>query len=1148
MLFTHFNKLKKNIKIDQEINDIPTIFRFYSEIQSLLFNYFHDYLDQFFPMFIDFLSKIDNENNIILNSTSFKKVIQEILNACNKNQGNACIEYFETQINDDFFNILKEDSNFDIYQCINANASDIFKDFKCFIVFLNKIKAIKLFNLIMIKVYHDFIIDRSHIYNLFYFKNIYYYNLFIEAEKVVFKLPKLQKNASLQTIAKHKKIYDQITDFFDQYVILGIPFFEFKSKIEIVTSNDKPSISYPSIYINSITKVFPISPSFESFIRIAFFKYAEHKFQFDELKRKDWKDIFIYFPSYRYRKNEKPTGGMLLYNYSPKHYIYPDKMPFSFDSSTSLPKRIAVVRFLTYFVRSYLSLFQIKEYYPKPSFSCGFSKIPSELLINFITLSILPNSDYLPSDLKLKNDNFLNILQFSYLIFQNHSMNKQSKQICINNNRFEFIAFFSITLSSKIRFILAQNILKILSNKKNFHNSINIFSIKELEYAQKFIKSNQLDKSGEIISDSEITKLFLNKLFSTDFIQQYYNITPENSQKSERLKKLHEFNLQKMFIDLESSVLNILPCDIFLISAIYSYLLLNNHTNLDKNLSQKNEIQFILDILSQLFNKNICIKVETKLKAFNNSISDIIQFCDHYIFARLQGTFDFLQSFYKSYYFISFCKVSNRYQNINTKLKIFLDKINKMTSIENFINSMTEKLKPFPLFCLPFFFYSHHLSLSSYIEKLDEIFTNIDNFPNSSTLLEPENFYSQQFRIHLSNLSLYSEFKKSVIEGVDILNRFINDENNNDIMDFLSSSFFQISSSSTNSMQPTEIQKENTLKNAIEFCVGYNFEAPLKKSIYAFIEQFKSKMNEYLNFDLENTTKLISNNIDDFQFFFISDENNNNYIDSILNNLKNLINSLSISNKTISFDKKEENHDDTVRLVFYVLGARFNNEVEIDPIVQLIPDYEEKLCNPNYSINPTNKEFMALCSALSFTFSPKDKFKDRVFKKSILLNIEDEDTKDESYLQPDSASNSLIKVDNTNYNSSPIMQNVLYEKAIQEAFLLSDIDILKIRDKYDVRLKRWGEIIWDIFFDFFNKKLKDINLSFDLNDKYSQESSYFNCFANENKIIMEYLPQLVNLPDLHEKEYWIGRFLNLHKNYEPDISICICSFIELHIS
>lgn len=184
----------------------------------------------------------------------------------------------------------------------------------------------------------------------------------------------------------------------------------------------------------------------------------------------------------------------------------------------------------------------------------------------------------------------------------------------------------------------------------------------------------------------------------------------------------------------------------------------------------------------------------------------------------------------------------------------------------------------------------------------------------------------------------------------------------------------------------------------------------------------------------------------------------------------NLINILSISSKTIAYDKEEEIHEDTVHLTFLVLGARFNNEVEINPIVQLIPYYIKKISVKDYSIQPTNKEFMALCSALSFTLNPIDKLRDRVFKKSSLLKIEEEKTVDESYSPPDSGSNSPIKIgdfrnkfDDTNKNSPPIIPNTIYKQAIQEAFLLSDIEILKIRENYDVRYKRWAEIIWDIF-------------------------------------------------------------------------------------
>lgn len=47
------------------------------------------------------------------------------------------------------------------------------------------------------------------------------------------------------------------------------------------------------------------------------------------------------------------------------------------------------------------------------------------------------------------------------------------------------------------------------------------------------------------------------------------------------------------------------------------------------------------------------------------------------------------------------------------------------------------------------------------------------------------------------------------------------------------------------------------------------------------------------------------------------------------------------------------------------------------------------------------------------------------------------------------------------------------------------IDIYRMSDKYNIRSKRWKEIVWDVFYDLFNKKLKEINQNFDIkNDCY----------------------------------------------------------------
>lgn len=88
----------------------------------------------------------------------------------------------------------------------------------------------------------------------------------------------------------------------------------------------------------------------------------------------------------------------------------------------------------------------------------------------------MPNSDDF-SNLKLNNEYFSNILKFSNLIFT------------LSKDKFRFITLYSIILSSEIKFLIAKKLIKIILNQsqeKN-DNSINLFTIDELHYTQKFI-------------------------------------------------------------------------------------------------------------------------------------------------------------------------------------------------------------------------------------------------------------------------------------------------------------------------------------------------------------------------------------------------------------------------------------------------------------------------------------------------------------------------------------------------------------------------------------------------------------------------------------------------------------------------------------
>lgn len=251
-------------------------------------------------------------------------------------------------------------------------------------------------------------------------------------------------------------------------------------------------------------------------------------------------------------------------------------------------------------------------------------------------------------------------------------------------------------------------------------------------------------------------------------------------------------------------------------------------------------------------------------------------------------------------------------------------------------------------------------------------------------------FYSEQFRIHLSNLSLHSELKKSVIENIVLLNRFL-DAENNDFSIFLSQSFFKNPLPSSRSFEFHRI-KLCIDKTAIEFCVGTILETHMKKSLSTFINEFVSNTTSFLHFDFEEIEELDSkycNDIDDFKFFFCNDEESQVYVHSALNNLMEVLNNLSISKQSSTYKNEinEEMHNAIVQLAYSVLEARFINKVEIDPVVELIPKYEEKFSDPNDWSDPTDREFMSLCSASPCTHTRACKFRNESFLKSFILLI-----------------------------------------------------------------------------------------------------------------------------------------------------------------
>lgn len=183
------------------------------------------------------------------------------------------------------------------------------------------------------------------------------------------------------------------------------------------------------------------------------------------------------------------------------------------------------------------------------------------------------------------------------------------------------------------------------------------------------------------------------------------------------------------------------------------------------------------------------------------------------------------------------------------------------------------------------------------------------------------------------------------------------------------------------------------------------------------------------------------NDIDDFKLFFCNDEESQVYVHSTLNNLMDVLNNLSISKQSLTYknDINEEMHKAIVQLAYSVLEARFNNKVEISPVDELIPKYEGKFSDPNDWIDPTDREFMALCSASPCTLTRACKFRNGSFLKSSILKDKEED--DDKNCSPLKATGNYcyeFGSDDDDYNKPPLILEPIYKQIVDDALNLSE--------------------------------------------------------------------------------------------------------------
>lgn len=125
-------------------------------------------------------------------------------------------------------------------------------------------------------------------------------------------------------------------------------------------------------------------------------------------------------------------------------------------------------------------------------------------------------------------------------------------------------------------------------------------------------------------------------------------------------------------------------------------------------------------------------------------------------------------------------------------LSIFIEKLKDISHNTNFVEDFINKLNPFPLFCLPFILCLPNLDNNNFDELQSNSPTKkeVNDSSITSLLLDSADFYSKQFQIHISNLSLYAKLKKYVLESIDLLTKISNDSSD-DISNLSSLAFFK---------------------------------------------------------------------------------------------------------------------------------------------------------------------------------------------------------------------------------------------------------------------------------------------------------------------------------------------------------------------
>ena len=889
--------------------------------------------------------------------------------------------------------------------------------------------------------------------------------------------------------------------------------FEFNPhpNIEIITSTDHNHrcLSFASIRVNKVTKVYPGSPAMSSFIKEIFLKSDKKPLNFDDIKNEisELDGKYILFPgsiSQSTRGEHKKRRWTHLF---PKHYkLSENNYSYSFHLNRDVRLRVASLRAI-----SFLTVKALKETADFLNQEAGLYELNScndNIADILAVVAILRNYDDVESIITnyiIENHIFDSADQLGIQMLRNII----NISFSISNSPIKTAADILSCLQIAIRYEIFQCLIS-----QSTINQQNIFLNDEISKFRK--QKNDICNNDEI--DSIILSLSNNK--ALDFIN-----------------------------DIERSVFSLLnPNCVFF--AFYVTESLNkdiNQTNITKSASF---IPFIQDDPHyKSFQQNKTNKIESAkcciLSYVKSSLAHLDSICDlqikndimRYVSQQLQ----YLSS-------ISLTKILLEKFD-DEKCNQFLDNI--INPIEEVINNIDVSTFFIPciLASIPIkmIIYALYIAISddknnSYAETINFL-TNIKNSnfdKNSCEQIIDFAKFALMNHVAVINIQKYKEgitemkkdIKNKIRESVNKVVKLIN-----------------VSKIRARENIARRIPIDSLLSQINEYSEFLNqindniYKNKFHKYLYSSISDI---LSHYEQIQKDTIIKIPTKGFKINEL----DANTSLLIKNAANELYTISNLLSISDDSMNDSNAILSNkiysNESISFPLMVTTARSLNIVEMVPINESLNNYKYQF-NEKDGINPNIRELMGLCSANIHILSDRDndhvRYKlvtpDEFNKKSQNKKCEEEENDlyySNSYFEDkDDLPYRQIQLESIEektyleqYPNFPLIQKLEHHK---DQIFIGKMEM--IREDLDLGWNDWTFEAWQAFLYCFNDRMSDIHIHFDPTKDYKNvvcpES-----IDNAVKIVMKFYP-IQRITNFWENKEKIERFVGENRIFLKQI-------------